>query len=363
MTRLHGRLFVCVILCVSMPCWALDAHKTAAALAARAAKAFEAGNMTQAAALYRDAYHIDGSEAAYLYGAARAAHTGHDLVHAEQDYVAYVARADADPARAQKAKTFLVTLRAELSTQKATEAQQAAAGGDALLAASLYLEAWRMAPEQPEPLLKAALLERKLANKNAAIDHLRQYLKLASSAAPGRGTADAVLQELTRAPAPEKPAEPAVQEKPPAPIAKLPEPPVAPRETKPAPVVAANPPPPVVASKPSTNHAPRSVAGWTAIGVGAGAVISAGILAIVANSQQATLDSHLLSDGRFDGHRISVATAASEQVSINGKWTAVAITSGLGAAALGVGAWLVATARADVAVLPNLNGFAIAGSF
>ena len=157
-------LVLCCALTATLPlaAWADQPNKNAAAaLATRAAKAFEAGKMAEAEGLYREAFHIDKSETAYLYGAARAAHAGRDLEHAERDYVAFLSLPDSDPARFRKAEKYLASLRAELSGQKAREAKAAEDGGDLLLANTLYLEAWRMAPDAPEPLLKAALLERK----------------------------------------------------------------------------------------------------------------------------------------------------------------------------------------------------------
>ncbi len=329
---------------------ALDAHKTAEALASRAAKAFEAGNMAEAAGLYREAYHIDASESAYLYGAARAAHTGRDLEHAEQDYVAFLAIPTADPARLQKAKAFLESLRAELSSQKAVDARRAETAGDALLAARLYLEAWRMAPDHPEPLLKAAILERQLGDKSAAIDHLQRYLQLAAADAAGRGTADALLQQLLAPPVAAKVPEPAEVPKP-EPVA-------------PAPVAVVVVPPPFViqpaAAKPISG---RRIVGATAVTVGCVALVGAGIVAFIARSQQATLDSNKLSDGTFDGRRITVAYAADQQASINSKWTGTAIGAGAGAVVLGIGVWLLAGAQVDVAIVPSWDRISLAGRF
>ena len=351
--------------------YALDALKTAEALAQRAAKAFEAGNMTEAGALYREAYKMAPSQSAYLYGAARASHTGRDLAHAEADYVAFLALANADPARVQKAKGYLESLRAELSVEKMADAKKAEAAGDALLATTFYLEAWRMAPDRAEPLLKAAILERQLGDKKAAVSHLQRYLQLAPMDAGGRATAEVLLKQLGGTPvgtAPPKPVpvvtpvpvetpKPVVQprvEQPKSP-AEQPKPSVA----KPQPAVVA-PQVSAVADKPMST---RRVVGWSAIGVGGAAVIGAGILAVLASGQQSTLNGNKNANGHFDATRISVDQAASEQTSINGKWTGMGIAAGVGVAAIGVGAWLVAGAPADVAVVPTWDGFSIAGRF
>ena len=351
----------------SRDAYALDVHKTAEALAQRAAKAFEAGNMTEAGALYREAYKMDPAESAYLYGAARASHTGRDLAHAEEDYVAFLALANADPARVQKAKGYLESLRAELSVEKMADAKKAEAAGDALLATTFYLEAWRMAPDRAEPLLKAAILERQLGDKKAAVSHLQRYLQLAPMDAGGRATAEVLLKQLGGTPvgtAPPKPV-PVVTPVPvetPKPVARPPvEQPKSP-VAKPQPAVVA---PQVSAVAPATDKpmSTRRVVGWSAIGVGGAAVIGAGILAVLASGQQSTLNGNKNANGHFDATRISVDQAASEQTSINGKWTGVGLAAGVGVAAIGLGAWLVAGAPADVAVVPTWDGFSIAGRF
>ncbi len=179
----------------------------AAALATRAAKAFEAGHMAEAEGLYREAFHIDKTEPAYLYGAARAAHAGRDLEHAERDYVAFLSLPNSDPARFRKAEKYLASLRAELAGQKAADARKAEDAGDELLACTLYLEAWRMTPDAPEPLLKAAVLERKRGDKPAAIGHLQTYLQVAATDAPGRATAETLLHGLGAKPVTPAPAQ------------------------------------------------------------------------------------------------------------------------------------------------------------
>ena len=369
MSRLVVQSLVFGLLLAVVPCvlpkvaQALDIHKTAEALASRAAKAFESGNMTEAATLYREAYHIDASQPAYLYGAARAAHTGRDLEHAEQDYVAFLALPDADPARVQKAKGYLDSLRAELSSQKALEAKKAESAGDTLLAATLYLEAWRMAPDRADPLLKAALLERQLGDKKAAIGHLQRYLQLAPADSAGRGTAETLLKQLGGALPGEKPAPPPIKPAVVDPLRKAAEPVVVLQKPKPA-VTPVVPESSVVAqSGEGKSMSARRMGGWASIGVGGAAVIGAGILAILASNQQSTLNGNRLSDGHFDGSRITVATAASEQTSINGKWTGMGVAAGIGVAAIGVGAWLIASDRAEVAVVPSWDGIGVAGRF
>ncbi len=197
MARWLANMLWVLLLATALPAQADQPGKNAAAaLATRAAKAFEAGHMAEAEALYREAFHLDKSEPAYLYGAARAAHSEHDLQHAERDYVAFLSLPNSDPARFRKAEKYLASVREELAGQKSAEARKAEQAGDELLAATLYLEAWRMTPDAPEPLLKAALLERKRGDKAAAVTHLQSYLQLAAVDATGRETAQALLKDL-----------------------------------------------------------------------------------------------------------------------------------------------------------------------
>ncbi len=406
--------------------YALDVHKTAEALAQRAAKAFESGNMTEAATLYREAYKTDPAESAYLYGAARAAHTGRDLSHAEEDYVAFIALPSADPARVQKAKAYLDTLHAEVSAEKVVEAKQAETGGDALLAAALYLEAWRLAPERSEPLLKAAMLERKLGDKKNAVDHLRRYLQVAPADASSRGTAEALLKEMAGSAAlPKVPDPRAAEEKAKAEaVAKqkaeaekaeaerikqlklaaeqaAAQKAATEREAKQKAAAeqavadkaaaeqrrvaqkaaeersaadkarlkaeAAEREAREEAAERANPHrkSGRRIGGWTSIGVGAGALVGGGILSILAAAQQSSLDANLLPDGYFDSNKITLEQAAAEQRSVNGKWAGVGVLAGVGAVGIGVGTWLLLTdhAPASLTLLPRLDGLSIAGQF
>lgn len=370
--RTLTRVCIALALCTTTvftapPAAALDARKTAEALAQRAAKAFEGGNMVEAATLYREAYKMDPAESAYLYGAARASHSGRDLVRAMDDYVAFLALPGADPARLQKAKTFLESLRQELSAQKMVDAKKSEDAGDVLLAKTFYLEAWRMAPDRSEPLLKAAILERQLGDKQAAIGHLRQYLQIAPADASGRGTAEALLTQLGETQQRTPPQEPPPPQ-PPVPVAKptvaeTPQAIVAPPVDKPTTVVAPPERTATASPKAEKSASPRRVLGWSAVGLGGGAVLGAVLLAGLASSQQATLDGNKSANGHFDALLISVDQAASEQTSINSKWTGMGIAAGVGVAAIGVGVWLVAGAPTDVAIVPTWDGLSVAGRF
>ncbi len=199
MGRQTGILAACLLwAAVSSSAIALDAHKTALAVAQRAAKAFENGEMAAAAQLYHDAYRTDAAEPNYLYGAARAAQSARDIAHAEADYREFVALPNAEPARVQKAKQYLADLLMIRVDAKVAEADRALSRGDTVLAPPLYLEAYGLAPERHELLLRAALAEREAGETNAAVSHLLAFVRDAPADASGRATAESLLRSLDK---------------------------------------------------------------------------------------------------------------------------------------------------------------------
>ncbi len=127
---------------------------------------------------------------------------------------------------------------------------------------------------QPEPLLKAAILHRQLGNKKAAMDHLQHYLQLAPRDAPGRGTAEALLQQLDGPPSSARPSpllpaggtgatRPSGQAAGPADTTKL---------------TAGASASETVQPVSTASRSSRWVGGWTAIGLGGAAVLGAGLL-------------------------------------------------------------------------------------
>lgn len=387
----HGRratLWLGVAVAVALgarPAVAIDPHKTAAALAVRAAAAYEAGKMVEAAEMYQEAFRNDPSEPNYLYGAARAEHSGRDLVKAERDYAAFIALATADASRVQKAKGYLAEVQAARAEIKVTEAKQAEASGDHILAASLYLEAWRLAPDLPEPLLRAALIERASHDQAAAAEHLKRFLSLAAPDNPSRATAQALLKQMTATETPAKsapPPAPVVVQPPPPPPPPAPAPPAPAAEVaKPAPKPAAKPEPPrwqrpatpPPAEKPREEPAPESVqktptrwhapVGWTFLSLGVIALGGGGYLAYGAHADQVTLDSYRLADGKLDASRITLENAAANQVNINNRWIGAAAAGGVSVVALTIGIWALASDSPEVTVAPGLREIALVGRF
>ena len=332
---------------VTAPAHALDDRqkRAAAALADKAGKAFEAGEMQKAAQLYQEAWRNDPSQPNYLYGVARTEQSARDLDHAEQHFRQFIALTGADPARVQKAQGYLKELQGIRADDKTAEAEQAKGRSDHVLAASLYLDAHRLAPDRHALLVKAAMVEREAGDTKSAAAHLRQFLASAPADAPERATAKALLQQLEPTVAPPPPPKPDLPKKNVAP-------PVA------VPLVSK------VTSPPPAQPAWRKPAKWGGVALGAAGVITAGVLAILASGQQATLDGKRVPDGRYDLDKISVADGQAQQRSINGKWTGVAVAGGVGVAAGAFGAWLLwSEPAAKVVLAPTSDGFTLAGRF
>ncbi len=352
-----------VLAAVPTSAWALDAHKTAEALAARAAKAFESGDMSGAAASYREAFKIDNSEPAYLYAAARAAHAARDLTHAEADYVAFLALASTDAARVHRAESDLVAVRTERSEAVVMRAEQAEAAGDALLAATLYADAFGVSNHQAEPLLKAAILERQLHDTTGAMRHLKQYLAFAPADASGRRMADALLRQLAEPALPPPAAQPpartaATTAAVPVAVTKAPTAPASSLASVSPPVRGAAPP----VAEVSGAHA-RRVVGWSVLVVGCLGVLAGGGLAYWADNQQTDLNRFKLPTGNFDGRLISVDDAVAKQAAVNSYWTAAAVAGGVGVVAIVVGAILLPSSHAEVAIAPSWDRLTIVGRF
>ncbi len=270
--RITSRVTCCLalLLCASTG-FAIDGKKVATNLAQKAAQAFEAGEMDQAAEWYHEAYRSDPAEPNFLYGAARAEQAGHNREAAEEDFRKFITLEGADPARVIKAKAYLSELIEQRGEAKAKSAAKAVASGDLVLGAAAYLEAYRLCPDRHLWLFKAAMAEREALNGAAAIEHLQAYLKVAPATAEERPTAVLILKSLQTPPKPVEPvakpaeavtpteavAKPLVVAKPveiapkpavtpaaatPAPIAP---PPAAPAPAAVAPPAAPAPPPPV----------------------------------------------------------------------------------------------------------------------
>jgi len=137
------------LLCsLAVPVHAIDGKKTAMALAQQAAKAFEAGNMERAALAYLEAWHSDGTEPNYLYGAARAEQSAGLRERAEEHYRQFVALPKADPARVSKAQGYLTEFDGVRADEKVQAGDRAANRGEWRVAAAAYSEAWQLRPDR-----------------------------------------------------------------------------------------------------------------------------------------------------------------------------------------------------------------------
>ncbi len=328
------------------PALAIDGKKTAKALAQQAAKAFEAGEMDRAAQAYLEAWHTDGSEPNYLYGAARAEQSAGQGERAEEHYRQFIALGTADPARVAKAKGYLTEFAGVRSDEKVQAGDRAAKRSEWPVAAAAYSEAWQLRQDRLAVLLKAARAAKEAGNQPQAETWLRSYLERAPPNAPDRAEAQAMLDAAVGKPvvvAP-RPVESVVTPPPPRPVEPVS---VAPQVSAPQ-------------EKPSG----RRTAGLWTLGSGGALAIAGAVLLGLGKAQEGQFNSDLNYDGTVVHGALTYDQATSRAQSIGTLQTSGVALLATGALAAGVGAYLVLTAGdAKVAVLPQGQGFALAGRF
>ncbi len=345
--------------------------KTAAtAMAEQAGKAYESGDFQRAAQLYYNAWQTDDATPDYLFAAARAAHVGGLLDMAVAHYEEYLKTPGIDATRDKKAHGYLQDIHEAQAAAKGQEAEKAQRMGDANLAVQLYTQAWQIAPHRFEYRFKAAVVQQTAGQTAQAETLLVAYLADAPDDAPDRPEAEARLASIRKKPGVVA-AKPTVV--PPPVVAKpvvAPPPGVAPPPVVAKPVVV--PPvakPTVAATVPQTVTAPAAkgpsrVAGWILTVAGA-ALIAGG--AAAAYVQYADGQTYAY-PGRDSNGLITSMTAqqgAALADKIDRNRAIAGVCGGLGATALGLGIWqLVRTPSPDaIAVVPTLNGAALAGRF
>ncbi len=350
--RLRALLIV-LLVALALPAWAIDGKKTAVALAQQAAKAFEAGDMDRAAAAYLEAWHTDASEPNYLYGAARAEQSAGQRERAEEHYRQFVAMENADPTRVAKAKGYLTEFDGVRSDEKVQAGDRSAKRGEWSVAAAAYGEAWRLREDRLAILLKAARAAKESEDHQQATTWLKEYLGRAPGNAPDRAEAQAMLDALAG-----KRVVVAPVEKPPEPVEQKPQP----VETKPELLVRPNktftlPPP---KEKP---NARRTAGIWT-LSAGGVVAVTGAVLLIVGKMQESQFNADLNYDGQVVHGSVTFDDATSRAQSIGTLQSSGWALLGVGVATVGVGSYLLATSgNAQVSLVPNVRGFALAGRF
>ncbi len=312
--------------------WGLDKGKAAAALAEKAAAAFEAGDMAIASDLYYEAWRADPTLLNALYNSARAAQMAGRLEVAQQRFGQFVAAPGAEGAQIDKARGYLREIataiqQAGIAAAEAAERQSPAEG---------YLRWLDLAQRNPNDArlwLRTGLAADKAGLKKEAVAALTQARDRSAVGSSDRAVASAKLAELDP---PAKPGE-------------------APR-TAPKPAAAASGPP----SEPgvATSAAAPSKLPWL---VAAGGAFVAGVgaaLAIRAASDRTTFENKMAPG--FSGTKLAGTRAAAlEQANdIGSRQTVGAVVTGTGSAVALAGlAWAL---FGNAPTVPGRTGWWIA---
>ena len=330
--RLSLALMV-IALAVAAPAFGIDKAKAALTMAGQAAKAYERGDYARAAELYLQAYDTDHNPA-YIYGVARAEHVGGQFDKALQHYDQFAASEGADAERAAKARAYAAAIRAGKAEAKVQEADNAARTGETKLAAQLYLDAWRQAPERVELLFKAAVAEQMAGDLASAEKHFQAYLLKAPAGSGDSNTAKARLEAIQRQLHPGTPAGPG--------SATL----------KPAAVVAA---------APTETHGHG--AAYALLAGGGAALVGGAVLYALTRSDINEFDKTNQKDASGKVTGTYYDDAAAKAGSINTRVGMAAAFGGVGLLAAGAGVWLLVRAPDQVTLVPGTSGAVLAWRF
>ena len=363
-----------VVVALSLPALALDNQKTAVTLVQLAAKAYEAGDFAKAADQYAKAWKLD-PQPSYLWALARAEHLATILDLACEHYRAFIALPVAEPARVAKARQYLAEAEQELLQTQTRAAEAAEQAGRPAQAALIWLGARKAMPGRLELLFKAAVAEQMAEQWQSALQHQEEFLALAAANAPDRPQAVArqvwLRQKLGLAP--QAIAVPAAAPVPPPispPPATAPLPISPPPATAPSPATASVSAAPAKVTPPAPSPAgpvaPTAVAApapgarwpaWTVLGAGGALAVGGAVLLIATQPDaKAITAAQQHADGEWIAG-LSYEEAAAKVQSVNTRlgigWALV----GTGAAAAGVGVWLLVRSDAGHSVLlPTANG-------
>ncbi len=335
---------------------AVDKAKVAEGMAVQAGKAFEGGDYARAADLYLNAYRTDANSA-FLYGAARSQHLAGRLDQANELYQQFLTAANADPERQKRAREYLAEIERSKAVALAADAEKAQRD-DPKLAASLYQDAYKLAPMRPDLLFRAAVAEQQAGDLTAAQKDFEVYLAKAQANAPERTQAQARLESIRRKLNPQVTPELVAPPELKAPVEPKPEAkPVAPPETKSV-VQPDLPRPPIGVEAPAV--APSRWPGWAMVGLGGALAVGGLVVYLGAASANSQLQQDLTVTN--DAGQISGLTheeAQSRAAAINTRMGVAAGLAGAGVAAAGVGTWLLVRTPARAAVVVPQPGGAL----
>ena len=315
----------------------------AVTLAKQATKSFETGDFARASEFYLAAWRTD-PKPDFLFGAARSAHLGALNDKAVELYQQFLTTEGADPERQKRAKEYLAELERAKVQSRVAEAERTQRD-DPKVAAGLYLDAFKLAPNELVLLFKAAVAEQSAHDLAAAERLLRDYLAKAPADAPDRNQAQARLDSITRKA--KEDADPKPEPKPEPKIAAIPRPPVPPR------------PDPMIGSgandiaKPAELTKPRWP-GWAMVGGGTVLAIAGLALYAATTPDISAYNKGIQKDASGQITGLSSQEAQAQASSINARVGVAGAMTGVGAAAAGVGAWWLLTSPPKaVAIVPG----------
>lgn len=305
--------------------------KVMVALVAAAQKEFDAGNFARAGELFLDVWKQDKTQIVAIYNAARAYQLAGNLDKGEELFREMVALPGLDPAVKVKCDNQLQAIGEKRGEQKAEAAATAEKAGNFTLAAQLWGDALGMQPDKMAWLLRQGRAQHLAGNKQAALAIYDRYLALPPEKAPGQSDAARWRAEIA----------PATFED--APV---------PKDVPAAAVVA-------------TVQAPSKWPAYAVLGAGVAAMAGGGILLAVANADDAALQ---LKFKKVDaaGHIVGMtpAEAATASGKVESQYLQGWIAAGVGAAATGVGVWmLLRKPEAKAVVVPTRDGAMLAVRF
>lgn len=374
MNHAHKRLFFLKLLLpllllafpvlLPQPALAVDVQKVAASMAQQAGKAYEAGDYVRAFELYLNAFRSD-PVSAYLFGAARSAHLAGQHDQATELYHQYLNAPNAEPERKQKAQGYLAEIDKAKVASLSAEADRLRTE-DPKLAASLYLDALKLAPTRVDLLYKAAVAEQQAGDLPAAEQHLTAYLAKAPAEATERSQAQARLDSIRRKLHPEvtppQAETPKIEVKP-EPVPEPPKPvPNPPKMTAEKPAEIRKIETPVTVQKPPESQV--NWAGWSVTAGGAALTIGGLVVLLGALGDKSQLNSDIQTTNPAGQVTKLTREEADAQVSaINTRMGVGAALTGAGVVAAGVGTWLLVRTPARVTILPQPGGAVLAWRF
>jgi tetratricopeptide (TPR) repeat protein len=351
------------------------ASKVVEALVTAAQKELAAGNFDRAGELFLDIWRQDPDQKLAFYNAGRAYQMAGKIDRADELFRELIATPNMDPALKGKAQTQLDALQLKRSERKADEADRAEKGGQYAVAAALWGEAFQLQTGKVSWLLRQGRALHLAGQPAAALTAYDRFLAVAPAGSAERSQAEAWRLELTP-----KPAEPAPVE-PPKPTAQVAKPVVeapapkseAPVVLQPAPVVvpAVEAAPPAVPGSPVVRKTapnvpaapPSRLVPMVALGTGGALALTGVVVLALASGDQATLESHVGTDGKIRG--ITYANYTDQASAIEGRYALGWALTSVGLAGAGVGAWLWwrGPSQAALQVMPTQSGVLLVARF